>query len=130
MQVGGKLLAALGVATGLVVPATADASIFAKIADDGGNPLPLAVGAPPTIRNMSTTMFVNTDEGKTYTARVIGPDGQQAGVQISCGTTGTESNRGVDYHGNGTYTLTVTVYNGTCATPGKTESYTFNIGAG
>ena len=130
MKVGGKLLATLGVATGLVVPATANAAVSAKITDDAGNPAQLAEGAPPTLRNMDVKAFVNSSDGKGFSAAVTGPDGQPAGSALGCGSPGNESTRYVDYHGNGTYTLTITTYTDTdCSTGSKSYTYTWNVGA-
>src|SRR5262245_30237715 len=100
MKVGGKLLATLGVATGLVVPATADAAIFAKVADDAGNPAQLAEGSPIGLTTMDTRALVNADEGKGFSSSVTGPDGQPTGISVGCGTPGTERTNYVDYHGN------------------------------
>jgi hypothetical protein len=129
MQVGGRILATLTVAMGLIVPATADAAISAKVTDDGGNPAQLAEGAPLALKNMDVQIYVNTDEGKGFSGKVIGPDGQPTGVGITCGSPGSESNRYVDYHGNGTYTLTVTTYSDACTKPLKTATYTWTVSA-
>ena len=131
MKVGGKLLATAVVATGLVVPATANATVLAKITDDAGTPVALAEGAPPSLRNMDVRYYVNTDEGVSFSATVLGPDGLPTGVGITCGSKGVESNRSTDYHGNGVYTLQVTVYSDIpCAKPTRTVSYTWNVAAG
>src|SRR3954464_11693106 len=107
MKVGGKLAAALVVATGLIVPATANAAISAKVTDDAGNPVQLAPGAPPALKSMDVRALVNASEGKGFSSSVIGPDNQPTGISVGCGLPGTERTNYVDYHGNGTYTLTV-----------------------
>jgi hypothetical protein len=130
MKVGGKLLATAVVATGLIVPATANAAISAKVTDDAGNPVQLAPGAPPALRNMDVRALVNTSEGKGFSSSVTGPDGLPTGINVGCGIPGTERTNYVDYHGNGTYTLTVTTYSDTCG--GKvlnTASYAWTVGA-
>jgi hypothetical protein len=131
MKVGGKLAAALVVATGLIVPATANAAISAKVTDDAGNPVQLAPGAPPALKSMDVRALVNASEGKGFSSSVIGPDNQPTGISVGCGLPGTERTNYVDYHGNGTYTLTVTTYSDTCG--GKvlsTASYAWTVTAG
>ena len=130
MKVGGRTLATLTVAIGLLVPATADAAISAKVTDDAGNPAPLAEGTPSSIRNMDVQIFVNADEGKGFSAKVIGPDGLPTGIGVTCGLPGSESARYVDYHGNGLYTLTVTSYSDSCTKPLRTATYTWTVAAG
>jgi len=130
MKVGGRTLATLTVAIGLLMPATADAAISAKVTDDAGNPAPLAEGTPSSIRNMDVQIFVNTDEGKGFSAKVIGPDGLPTGIGVTCGLPGSESARYVDYHGNGLYTLTVTSYSDSCTKPLRTATYTWTVAAG
>ena len=100
---------------GLVVPATANATVLAKITDDAGTPVPLAAGAPPTLRNMDVTYYVNGDKGKYFAAKVIGPDGLPTGTgRRRAGSWARSRNRTTDYHGNGAYTLTVTAWTDKC----------------
>ncbi len=128
MKVGARLIAALVVAAGMIVPATADAAISAKITDDAGNPVAMAVGVPPTLRSMDIKTLINTDEGKGFSATTTGPDGTPTGYGASCGSPGSESTHYVDYHGNGTYTLVVTVYSDIpCTKPVRSETYTWNV---
>jgi hypothetical protein len=131
MKAGGRILAMLVVAMGLIAPATANATIFGKVTDDGGNPVPLAPGTPLALRSMDVKALVNTDEGKGFSSQVTGPDGQPTGISVGCGIPGTERTNYVDYHGNGTYTLTVTVYSDSCGGKVlKTASFTWTVTAG
>src|SRR3954447_27019003 len=80
MQIGGRILAMLVVAMGLVVPATASAVPTAKVTDDGGNPVVLTAGAPLALRNMDVKAFGNIapGDGLGFTVAVTGPDGLPA----------------------------------------------------
>jgi hypothetical protein len=131
MQVGGKLLATLIVATGFVVPAAANAAISVKVTDDGGNLMAVAPGAPPSLRNMDVKALVNTDEGAAWKSSATGPDGQPTGISVGCGLKGSERTNWIDYHGNGAYALTVTTFSDKC--DGKvlnTATYTWTVTAG
>src|SRR3954454_6834366 len=80
MQIGGRILAMLVVAMGLVVPATASAVPTAKGAEDGGNPVVLTAVAPRALRNMDVKAFGNIapGDGFGFTVAVTGPDGLPA----------------------------------------------------
>jgi hypothetical protein len=131
MKVGGKILATALVATGFLVPASANAAVSAKISDDAGNPVAMAEGVPVALRNMDVKVLVNTDEGKAFASSVTGPDGLPTGISVGCGIPGTERTNWVDYHGNGTYTLTVTVWSDKCdGKVARTATFTWSVGAG
>ena len=86
MKAGGKLLATAVVATGLVVPAAANAAPIAKVTDDGTNPVPLTAGTPLGLRNMDVKVFGNTaatGDGLGFTIAVTGPDGAPAATYVS-----------------------------------------------
>ena len=56
MKVGGRMLVAALVVAGLFAPASANAAVSATITGDDGQPVPMTVGAPPTIRNMNVSV--------------------------------------------------------------------------
>lgn len=120
------LLAALAAA----VPAQA-ASL--TVTGDDGNPVPLAQNTPLGIRNMSPSIGVGflPNEDANYSVTYTGPDGVAAATTVNCFTTKVPVNRGLDYRGNGNYTITVTNFakaDRNCATGRSVETYTVAIG--
>jgi hypothetical protein len=130
MKSGGKLLATLIVAAGLIAPATASASITVTLTGDDGNPAPLSPAAPPTIRNMAphTAVQVANESGvKSWTYSVTAPDGGAA-VAGYCWSSAINDDERVAYRGNGAYTLTVTTFADTgCKGASKATAYTFAL---
>ena len=65
------LVAAL-VAAGLFAPASANAAVSATITGDDGQPVPMTVGAPPTIRNMNVSVAPALAQGDAVSWRYRG----------------------------------------------------------
>jgi len=109
-----KMLAALAAAMGLAVLApAANASVTGSVTGDDGNPAALpANGAPAGIRNMDVKAYAHVDkaDGGSWAAVVTDPSGASEATMDCAGTSyWNDDDRYVDYHGNGTYKLTVTV---------------------
>jgi hypothetical protein len=125
-RVAATLIAAL---TALVLaPATASA-LQVSITDDAGNPVPLAPGM--ALRHMSPTVGIGFDpnEKVRYSASFAGPDNVAVSTPIGC--YGIQTNRRLDYRGNGPYTVTIQRYGEKdydCKTPvGQPLVYQFTI---
>lgn len=126
IAVSAAVLTALGTAT------AAQAAAVVVTGDDG-NPVPLAQNTPVGIRNMSPSIGVafGPTEDANYSVSYAGPDGVAAATAVNCFTTKVPVNRGLDYRGNGVYTITVTNFAKTdrsCTSPRSTESYVVVIG--
>lgn len=121
IAVSAAVLTALGTASAAQAAAV-------TVTGDDGNPVPLAQNAPAGIRNMSPSIgvgFAPTQDTR-YSVSYAGPDGVAVATAVSCFTTKVPVNRGLDYRGNGTYTITVTNFakaDTTCARPAATETY-------
>jgi hypothetical protein len=116
-------------ALALVGAAAAQAATVSVTGDDG-NPVGLTPGAPAAIRNMQPTVGIGfpSTEGR-YSATVTGPDGVAVSSAQTC-YTNYNTNRFVDWRGNGNYTVAITNYakaDTTCKTPVSTETYVFTI---
>jgi hypothetical protein len=127
MKVGGRILAMLVVAMGLIAPATANAAATATLAGDDGQPFPLNAAAPPTIRNMTTSVEVqNTAPAKgSWKWYVTDQAGALANTDY-CWSAGTvkDGNR-VGFRGNGVYVLHVVNYTASGCTAGAQPEQTF-----
>ncbi len=122
MVAGGALLAAA------LVPSTAGA-VTPVVTNDAGAPVVVTPGL--VIRNMSANVgyVLGPGEGRVI-AGVSGPDGQPAATPRDCMSFVTGG--GVDYRGNGTYTITVLAYGPNdfnCATPIGLSQTAFTISA-
>ena len=124
MNAGMKVAAAAATAALLVcAPATAQGAVTGTVKGDDGNPVALTPGAPLTLRNMDVEAIsrVAASDGASFKATVVDP----AGVPAVTGTPAcwdtrfiTEDKHFVDYRGNGTYTMTVSLFSDrNCATP-------------
>jgi hypothetical protein len=108
--------------------------VTASVTGDGGSPVPLTAGTPLALRNMDVKALSHVDDAastRSFTAAVSGPGGA-ASTTSPCWISKYEPDdtRYVDYHGNGTYTLTITTYTNTdCSTGATTATYTWNVGA-
>lgn len=113
----------------LAVAGAAQAATVSITGDDG-NPAPLTAGVTGQIRVMQPQLSIGPTQPTKIA--VTGPDGASAILPTStCWTI--PINRGVDYRGNGTYTVAVTEYAASdkyCAATGTTTVYTFDIAAG
>jgi hypothetical protein len=134
MKVGGRILAILGIAMGLCVPAaSAQAAATATLAGDDGQPAPLNASAPPTIRNMQTTVEVQNQAPANGSWKWWVTD--QAGslaVTDYCWSSGTVKNDSrVGYRGNGTYTIHVQNFTArSCASGAQAEeTFTYTVSA-
>jgi hypothetical protein len=133
MDSGRKLFAALVAAAALGAPATANATVSATVTDDGANMVALTAGTPLALRNMYVQAVAHVDKGDagSWLAKVIGPDGVAAATQSPCWPDQTfDSKRFVDYRGNGTYTLVVSLFTDKdCAVPKADISYPWTVNA-
>jgi hypothetical protein len=130
MNAGMKLLAAAGAAiVCAAAPAAAQAATTVAVTGDTGSPTPLtAGGAPVAIRNMDVQATVHVDTG-SYAVSVTDAAGNSATVASTC--TSGDTTKFIDYHGNGTYTLTLTTYtNSGCTAGAKPATYQWSVGAG
>jgi hypothetical protein len=120
--------AAAALAAALVLPAMAPAATV-TITGDTGSPVTLNPAAPTGIRHMHPDVSVALGgTEKAFGLTVAGPVAAAASPR-TCGTS--DIPWGVDYQGNGTYTVTVTTYtNTTCTTGKKATSYQVAINAG
>jgi hypothetical protein len=133
MKAGGRILAMLVVAMGLIVPATANAAATATLVGDDGQPFPLNAAAPPTIRNMTTSVEVQNTAPKDGSWKWYVTD--QAGSLANtdyCWSSGIvkDSNR-IGYRGNGIYTLHIVNYTARgCASGAQPEqAFTYTVSA-
>jgi len=116
------------IAAALALPAAAPAATV-TITGDTGAPVTLNPGAPAGIRNMHPDLSVAlAGNERSLSLSVAGPVAAAAPPR-SCTTAGPSS--GVDYQGNGTYTISVTTYTDTaCKVGAKPASYQVAINAG
>jgi hypothetical protein len=116
------------IATLLAAPTAAPAATV-TITGDAGAPVTLNPGAPTPIRQMHGDLNVALGgTEKAFDMTVAGPVAAAASPR-TC--TSSSIPWGVDYQGNGTYTVTVTTYtNATCTAGKKTASYPVAINAG
>ena len=105
------LVAAL-VAAGLFAPTSASAAVSATITGDDGQPVPMTVGAPPTIRNMNVSVAPALAQGDAVSWRFVVTDATGTAVTTDfCWSSATPKDTSVPYRGNTTYSLTVTLFN-------------------
>jgi hypothetical protein len=138
MNAGMKLLVAAGAAMVCAVGApAAQAAVTGSVIGDGGTPVALAAnGAPAAIRNMDVQALSHVDDAadsRSFKAVVTDPSGVGASTASPCWWTRaiTDDKRFVDYHGNGTYKLTLTTYTDQDCTAGaKTYVYSWTVAAG
>ena len=130
MNAGMKLLATAGAAMvcAVAAPAAASAATTVTVTGDTGAATPLAAGAAPIgIRNMDVQAVVHVDSGG-YSISVSDGAGNSAATTSSC--TSGDTTKYVDYHGNGTYTLTLTTFtNLGCSAGASTATYQWTVGA-
>jgi hypothetical protein len=129
MHAGTKLLAAAGAAiVCAAAPAAAQATITASVTGDTGSPTPLTAGAAPIgIRNMDVKAQVRVDAGG-YSISIT--DGAGTGAATPSACTSGDTTKFVDYHGNGTYKMTVTTYSDLgCRNGAKTWVYQWTVAA-
>ena len=120
---GGALLAAA------LVPPTGGA-VTPVVTNDAGAPTVVTPGL--TIRQMKANVgfVLGPGEGR-ITAGVSGPDGQRVSLARNC--TAFVTGSGIDYRGNGTYTISVMSYAANdfgCTTPVGLSQVPFTINAG
>lgn len=112
---GGLAVIALTGAAALA-PAAATAATATVTGDDGAS---VSITPGLTVRNMSPSVGYTLAANERYiNATVTGPDGAQAETPRGC--TSFVSNSGVDYRGNGIYTVTVQAFpqnDFDCSTP-------------
>jgi hypothetical protein len=133
MRLRRTILAAAVAATGVALaPAAAQAATVTVTGDDG-NPVGIAPGAPPTIRNMQASVGVaRSVPGSNYMKRgVTGPDGVQLAFGADTCWILSPMNVGIDYRGNGTYTVGVQEYSdGNCTVAvGPPTTVQYNVAA-
>ena len=82
-----------------------------------------------TIKNMAPQLAFGSDAGQSFSAIILGPDGQNAAQAISCSAA--PLNRPVTYRGNGAYTVFVSAFGtGNCTGAAGTRTLMFSINAG
>jgi hypothetical protein len=126
----GTAAAATSILVALAGGTAAAQAATVTVTGDDGNPIGLAQGAPAAIRNMQPTVGIGfpSTEGR-YSATVTGPDGVAVSSAQTC-YTNFNTNRYVDWRGNGNYTVAITNYakaDTACKTPVSTETYVFTI---
>lgn len=113
-------------------PAAASAAVTGSVTGDDGNQIALPANvAGPAIRNMDVRAITHVDaaDAKSYRTAVTDPAGLDA-TTPGC-RFGFDDTRFVDYHGNGAYKLTVTLYTDTnCTAVKSTLVYTWTVAAG
>jgi hypothetical protein len=139
MHAGMKLLATAGAAMVCAAgaPAAASAAITGSVVGDAGTPVALAAnGAATAIRNMDVQALSHVDDAadaRSFSAVVTDAGGVGASTASPCWISkySADDKRYVDYHGNGTYKLTLTTYTDTdCKTGAKAYVYSWTVGAG
>jgi hypothetical protein len=136
MKSGKKSLAALAATIVCVAsaPAAAQAAITGAVTGDGGAPVGLTPGTALSIRNMDVQAFVHVDSGDagSFKMNVTDQNGTGAATAGLCWPTSAinDDKSYVDYHGNMTYTLTLSLFTDkNCATPKSTVAYQWNVAA-
>ena len=129
------LLAALGCAA--LTPATASAAITAQVTGDAGSPVALSAGgAAVAIRNMDVQALSHVDDAadaRSFKTTVTDGAGVGASTPSPCWISrfSADDKRFVDYHGNGTYKLTLTTFSDNdCKSNAKQYTYLWTVGAG
>jgi len=116
----------------LAAPAAADAASVSVTGDDG-NPIAVAPGAPPTIRNMRPDVGVAFPPGDgRYKITITNAAGNAVNNATSCRSRSLLGPYTVEYTGNGAYVVTITNFAANdfnCVTPQTTETFGFFIAA-
>ncbi len=134
MKVGGRTLAAVIVAVGLIAPASASAATVTITGDDG-HPLALAPGVAASLRNINVNVALDVPvaDGKSWKWAVTGPAGTTA-TSIStdnCWTSVRKDSGRIVYGGNGGYSLQLLTYStDRCTGTPTTTAYGWNVSAG
>ncbi len=127
------MLAAALVVAGLLAPTSANAAVSATITGDDGQPVPMTVGAPPTLRNMDVSVSPALAQGDAVSWRYVVTDATGTAITSDlCWSSPTPKTVSVPYRGNTTYALTVTLFNAaSCAGAPKAAPtvYTWNVAA-
>ncbi|HEX6024426.1 MAG TPA: hypothetical protein VFZ00_20725 [Solirubrobacter sp.] len=128
-------LALATAAMALVGSGSAQAAVTGTVTGDDGNPVALSASAPLNLRNMDVKAVsrVQAGDAGSFQAVVLDP----AGVPAESGTTfcwntkyTNEDNHFVDYRGNGTYTLRISLFSDTaCKTPKSTVNLRWTVAA-
>ena len=123
------MTAAAALAAALALPAVAPAATV-TITSDTGTPVALNPAAPKGIRHMHPDLAIAlAGNEQSLSLSVAGPVAAAA-TPRSC-TSSSIPSWGVDYQGNGTYTVNVTTYTDTlCKVGAKATSYQVAINAG
>jgi hypothetical protein len=115
------------VAGALAWPASAMAGTAVSVTGDDGVPQALT---GQSIKNMAPQLAFAPDAGQSFSAIILGPDGQNA-AQAVLPCSAAALNRPVTYRGNGVYTVRVSAFlTGDCTGAAGTSDLTFSIGAG
>jgi hypothetical protein len=122
--------AATSIFLALAGSSAAHAAATVTVTGDDGNPVPIAQGAPVTIRNMQPTVGLGfPNKEARFSASVSGPDGVAVSSPLNCFIDDSFT-RIVDFRGNGNYTVTISNYakaDTTCKTVTSTETYVFAV---
>ena len=125
---GGRraLLAIASIAAAAIMAPAANAAVSVKVTGDDGTPVLL--GGTLNIRNMNPQLFVEAGASDHWGVSVTGPGGVLVARDTGCFTGPFTSPIYVDYIGNGPYTVNLSTYNASCASP-TTQSLPFTITA-
>jgi len=124
---GRALLAVLAVtAVAAIAPAAANAAVGVTVTGDDG--IPVALGGTLNIRNMNPQLGINAAMADHWGVSVTGPNGAVVARDTGCLIGPFTSPIYVDYVGNGVYTVNLSTYNASCASP-TTQSLPFTITA-
>jgi hypothetical protein len=136
MKSGKKSIAAVAatIAFAACTPAAANAAVTGAVTGDGGAPVALTPGAVLPIRNMDVQAYVHVDaaDAGSFKMAVADQNGTGAASAGLCWPTSSinDDKKYVDYHGNMTYTLTLSLFTDkNCATPKSTVTYQWAVGA-
>ncbi len=113
----------------MAAPASAQAAVTGTVTGDDGNPVALTAGAPLNVRNMDVKAVSRVEAGDAGSFQAVALD--PAGVPAESGTAfcwntkfTNEDSHFVDYRGNGTYTLRISLFTDTAC---KTAKSTVNL---
>lgn len=134
MKVGGRILAAITVACGLIAPASANAAPTVTVTGDDGNPVALTAGTPGALRNINVqvNVAVPAPDAKSWKWAATGPAGTTA-TSIStdyCWTSIRQDSGRIVFQGNGAYTLTLQTFaTDKCTGTPTNTTYSWNVAA-
>lgn len=122
--------AALALCAPAAAATAADAATVTVTGDDG-QPVNVAPGTPPALRNLRPQVVAAGDAGTRYSVAIADPAGKAAVAPVACADAAQPSTLQVPYRGNGAYSVAVTTFAATdtaCAAPlGGATTFAFTI---